>query len=36
MGLQQFWIGLLQYLDGTAAVLNRIAAVFRWDYNSFG
>ena len=29
MGLQQFWIGLLQCLDGSAAVLDRIAAVFR-------
>ena len=31
MGLQQFWIGLQQCLGGTAAVLDRIAAVFRRD-----
>ena len=36
MRLEQFWIGLLQCLDGTAAVLDRIAAVFRWDCSSFG
>ena len=37
MGLQQFWIGLQQCLGGTAAaVLDRIAAVFRRDCNSFG
>ena len=34
MVLQYFWIRLLQCLDGTATVLDWIAAVFRWDCSS--